>query len=294
MRSALTQLNIVWRHTTAVVSSSLLPTYWSNCLAGWWLGGDSNPGRLLCLLLGVTCIVVGVVFFKLVYHSEIGTLRFIDDTNLLIGNKLDTRHWWLVSFGWSTLGLAILSWTGPTSTILALIAIVFSVIHGTVCRVVSFAPIFLGCNRLSVFLLAAHAGEHGITGLSLWSGIVMACYTTGIGHIEAANVKREKANFRHASLLFAPLVLALAVNGFSQLSTLLSLALLGWIVASLRYGLPGRNRNPAFMVSNLMTGIALVDLLATGGRPGWLLLAFSLLFILIQLNGPRQPILTRL
>ncbi len=36
-----------------------LPTIWSNCLAGWWLGGGGNVSHLIAMLIGVSLLYVG-------------------------------------------------------------------------------------------------------------------------------------------------------------------------------------------------------------------------------------------
>src|SRR6187549_3121603 len=43
---------------------SNLPTVWSNCLAGWWLGGGGNSVKLPFLLLGVSLLYVGGMFLN--------------------------------------------------------------------------------------------------------------------------------------------------------------------------------------------------------------------------------------
>src|ERR1044071_3559754 len=40
---------------------SNLPTLWSNCLAGWWLGGAGNADRLPLLRAGASLIFLGRV-----------------------------------------------------------------------------------------------------------------------------------------------------------------------------------------------------------------------------------------
>ena len=41
------------RALLALSRVSHLPTVWSNCLAGWWLGGGGNFAKLPLLFLGV-------------------------------------------------------------------------------------------------------------------------------------------------------------------------------------------------------------------------------------------------
>jgi hypothetical protein len=287
MKSVVNQLKVVWKYTIAIAGISPLPTFWSNCLAGWWLGGDGNPGKLLCLLLGVTCLAFGGVFFKLVYHSEISGLRHI--CNIMITNDLDNRHWWLVSFGWCVLGLAILLPAGSNSTVLALLIILSSVTHGAVCRVVRFAPMLTGLTRVAIYLLAAGSGENGITGLSMWSALSVGFYVTGVGLLGSENSKRNTTTYWPCGFVLVPILLALAAYGFSRINLVLCSALLLWILVSLRYILLSQSRNLTYATSNMTTAIVLVDLLATGGESVWLILVLGLIFIAALLNLRKQP-----
>jgi 4-hydroxybenzoate polyprenyltransferase len=43
---------------------SNLPTVWSNCLAGWWLGGGGNFLKLPFLFIGVSLLYLGGMFLN--------------------------------------------------------------------------------------------------------------------------------------------------------------------------------------------------------------------------------------
>jgi len=49
---------------------SNLPTVWSNCLAGWWLGGGGNFRNLPFLLAGATFLYVGGMFLNDAFDAE--------------------------------------------------------------------------------------------------------------------------------------------------------------------------------------------------------------------------------
>src|SRR6185369_1844192 len=49
---------------------SNLPTVWSNCLAGWWLGGAKNTTELPLLFAGVTLLYVGGMFLNDAFDVE--------------------------------------------------------------------------------------------------------------------------------------------------------------------------------------------------------------------------------
>src|SRR5213083_701894 len=49
---------------------SNLPTVWSNCLAGWWLGGGGNVEKLAYLLAGATSLYTGGMFLNDAFDVE--------------------------------------------------------------------------------------------------------------------------------------------------------------------------------------------------------------------------------
>ena len=49
---------------------SNLPTIWSNCLAGWWLGGGGNDRELPFLLAGSTFLYLGGAFLNDAFDAE--------------------------------------------------------------------------------------------------------------------------------------------------------------------------------------------------------------------------------
>ena len=54
---------------------SNLPTVWSNCLAGWWLGGGGNFGKLPLLLFGVSALYTGGMFLNDAFDAEFDRQR---------------------------------------------------------------------------------------------------------------------------------------------------------------------------------------------------------------------------
>src|SRR5256885_13326506 len=49
---------------------SNLPTVWSNCLAGWWLGGGGNSHKLPWLFCGVTLLYIGGMFLNDAFDAD--------------------------------------------------------------------------------------------------------------------------------------------------------------------------------------------------------------------------------
>src|ERR1043165_7364980 len=49
---------------------SNLPTVWSNCLAGWWLGGGGNFEKLPYLFAATTVLYIGGMFLNDAFDAE--------------------------------------------------------------------------------------------------------------------------------------------------------------------------------------------------------------------------------
>ena len=54
---------------------SHLPTVWSNCLAGWWLGGGGNFAKLPLLFLGVSALYTGGMFLNDAFDADFDRQR---------------------------------------------------------------------------------------------------------------------------------------------------------------------------------------------------------------------------
>jgi 4-hydroxybenzoate polyprenyltransferase len=58
------------RALLALSRVSHLPTVWSNCLAGWWLGGHGNFAKLPLLFLGVSALYTGGMFLNDAFDAD--------------------------------------------------------------------------------------------------------------------------------------------------------------------------------------------------------------------------------
>src|SRR5213596_1799456 len=59
-----------WRTWLVLGRVSNLPTVWSNCLAGWWLGGGGNFAKLPFLIAGVTLLYIGGMFLNDAFDEQ--------------------------------------------------------------------------------------------------------------------------------------------------------------------------------------------------------------------------------
>ena len=60
----------VWRALLVLGRVSNLPTVWSNCLAGWLLGGGGEWGGFCWLCLGATALYVGGMYLNDAFDAE--------------------------------------------------------------------------------------------------------------------------------------------------------------------------------------------------------------------------------
>jgi hypothetical protein len=70
---------------------SNLPTVWSNCLAGWWLGGGGNFWKLPFLLLGVSALYTGGMFLNDAFDAEFDRQRRAGTPDSVRENFPETR-----------------------------------------------------------------------------------------------------------------------------------------------------------------------------------------------------------
>jgi len=263
---------------------SNLPTVWSNCLAGWWLGGGGDWRRLVLLSLGATFLYTGGMFLNDALDADFDR-RYRQERPIPAGliSLAEVWRWGLLWLGAGALCLIRLGFpTGALGVALMLSILTYDAVH----KGLMLAPLIMGLCRFLLYVIAASSGARGVNGDSVWCGLALATYVTGLSWW----ARHESASVRSArhwplALLAAPLGLALLINTREarQSALLLSAVLVLWIVRSLRFGL--RAMDPAIgrMISGLLAGIVLVDWLAVVQAPREMSIAMLGLFLLANL-----------
>jgi 4-hydroxybenzoate polyprenyltransferase len=132
---------------------SNLPTVWSNCLAGWLLGGGGHYNRLPFLFGGATLLYVGGMFlndaFDANFDREHRKERPIPSGAISVGA---VGRW---SVGWLLAGLACLFWLGSRTGVAGLILLVCIVIYDWIHKRTILAPVLMGACRMLLYLVTA-------------------------------------------------------------------------------------------------------------------------------------------
>ena len=165
---------------------SNLPTVWSNCLAGWWLGGGwvDGPraaGRLAALLLGASLLYTAGMWLNDAYDSD-WDARYRPERPIPAGavprQTVVRAGWAAIALAWVCLlplGLAAAAWTlGLTACIET-----YNRVHK---RQAHASWLMAGC-RFFLYPLAASVSAGGTVPLALVGGAVLAVYVAGITYL---------------------------------------------------------------------------------------------------------------
>ena len=268
---------------------SNLPTIWSNCLAGWWLGGAGNVQKLPFLFAGTTFLYVGGMFLNDAFDVEFDRQHRMERPIPSGAVSLETVWRW--GLLWLALGAGCLIWLGGLTGTLAVALTGCIVLYDALHKHTALAPLLMGLCRWLVYLIAASTGINRVTGWSIWCGLALAAYIGGVSYLARRESLLGPLRYWPCLLLAVPIVLALIMNTNQYLeAALLISAVLGlWILRALRQTLWSPQPNIGRTVSWLLGGIVLVDWLAVADAPRQLAFVFIALFLtalLLQRSVP--------
>ena len=272
-----------WRALLILGRVSNLPTVWSNCFAGWLLGGGGSGWVLFDVCLGATCLYVGGMYLNDAIDVDFDR-QHRPERPSPAGHITAGAVWWLalVLLGAGALLLVPL---GLTTSILAVLLLGTIVLYDVVHKWVAFAPVLMAGCRFWLFLLAASSGAIGVTGDAAWGAVVLGAYVVGLSYIARRESLKSPVALWPVLALAAPILLTQLINNgdYRTRAVVLSLVLAGWVVVCVRHTFWTAERNLGRTVSGLLAGIVLVDLLAVGGGSLWTGLALLCLFALALL-----------
>ncbi len=260
---------------------SNLPTVWSNCLAGWLLGGgdwralstDWQP--LALLILGATLLYTGGMFLN--DACDAGFDRDHRRERPIPSGAISEVAVWRTAIGLLAGGMLCLALFGATTALLALALFNCILAYDFLHKRISWSPLLMSACRLLLYLVAASTVQ-GVTGATLWSALALAAYVTGLSYVAKRESTPGAIRFWPCALLALPIPLALLLN--DGVAPLLAAVLALWTIRSLRPTFWSAERNIGATVSGLLAGIVWVDLLAVCFVPAPIGLAFVALFLI--------------
>jgi 4-hydroxybenzoate polyprenyltransferase len=259
---------------------SNLPTVWSNCLAGWLLGGGGDWDRFLLLCLGGTFLYVGGMYLNDAFDAQFDMQRRPERP--IPSGAISVAAVWQAGLAWLAAGLICLMVLSYTTALLALLLAGCIFIYDAIHKMFAFSPFLMAACRFLLVLAAASTGYDGVTGLSIWSALVLASYIVGLSYLARKESTHGSLRYWPCLFLAAPLVLALVVNqGEYQWRAVLLCVVLGiWMLRCLRFTYWSPQRNVGLSVAGLLAGIVAVDTLAVAGGTPTVALIFVGLFVL--------------
>lgn len=258
--------------------TSNLPTVWSNCLAGWILGGQGDWHLFTLLCLGATSVYVGGMFLNDAFDANFD--RQYRKERPIPAGAISEAAVWLWSFAGLTTGTMLLIALGKGATLFTVLLVGCIVLYDAVHKLIVLSPLLMAACRFLLYLVAASAAEEGVTGLALWSALALAAYVLGLSYIARKESLGGPPPFWPASLLALPILLALLVNSDADpgRALVLSGVLAGWALRCIRSAFWSDEPCIGRSVAGLLAGIVLVDLLAVAPERYPFGLAFLLLF----------------
>ncbi|HUC85222.1 MAG TPA: UbiA family prenyltransferase [Candidatus Acidoferrales bacterium] len=241
---------------------SNLPTVWSDCLAGWWLGGDGTFWKLPLLLFGVSLLYTGGMFLNDAFDEEFDRLR--RPGRPIPSGKISAAAVWSLGFGQLAFGLFVLLWCGKLAAAGAMVLALFIVLYDFAHKFLMASPWLMGACRFWVYVIASATGFDGLNGFAIFGGVALAFYVVGLTYVARRESSRGRIPLWPWGLMAAPILLALAINtGEFRLPAIWISVVLGlWVARYARYIFAAGDINVGWIVSNLLAGIVLVDWLA--------------------------------
>jgi len=272
--------------------ASNLPTVWSNCLAGWWLGGGGSWSAAFWLCLAASCLYTGGMYlndaFDIEFDRQHRKERPIPSGAIGLGTV------WAFGLGWLMVGLALTLLLPSPATGLAMFLVFAILLYDAVHKLVAFSPVLMAVCRFFLFLMASATGDEGVTGIALWSAFALGSYIVGLSYVAKSESTRGALKYWPCLFLGAPLLLAWIVNNeapapYKMVVPVAWFALLFWVARCLTFTFWSTPKNVGRTVSGLLAGIVIVDLLAIGASPAALAFAMLVLFaaaLLFQRHVP--------
>src|SRR6188472_3419761 len=121
---------------------SNLPTVWSNCLAGWLLGGGGSVRRLVLLCLASSCLYIGGMFLNDAFDAEFD--RQYRKERPIPSERISQLSVWRWGLAWLCLGELCFINCGILTGTLGIILLVTILCYDAFHKQIAWAPLLMG------------------------------------------------------------------------------------------------------------------------------------------------------
>ncbi len=257
---------------------SNVPTVWSNCLAGWLLGGGGDWSRFALLCGGATLLYIGGMYLNDAFDAEFDSQHRRERP--IPSGAISLPNVWKLGIFLLIAGTLCMSFLGLTTSLLALLLAASILLYDWLHKLVTFSPVLMAACRLLLYLAASSAAARGVTDLAVWSAFALAAYIMGLSYLARKEATGVIINKWPQLLLAVPPIIAILLHdGHSRESALLVSAIFAiWSIRSLRYVWTEPPHVPR-TVSGLLAGIVWVDWLAVADQTNTIGMCFIALFL---------------
>jgi len=268
---------------------SNLPTVWSNlvtgCIAAWVM----NLETLALVLIGGSFLYIGGMYLNDFCDAAFDA-RYCPARPIPAG-KISQRTVGLLATLWFAAGLACLMPFGHRTALIALLLLAAIVLYDFHHKNVAWAPLLMGACRFLLYPLAFSAMTARDLSGALVTAAPLGLYVAGITYLARGESRAQRKARWALLLLLSPLAMPYSlcvdsffVRGFVEpFEFFPSLLLLGWMSWLLVPFWRKTNLSIGRIVSGLLAGIVLVDVIPVAPFIGWQAIWFLVLFILALL-----------
>lgn len=285
---------------------SNLPTVWSNCLAGWFLGWGNfdfntlrKPGFALLILAATMFYIAGMLLND---ACDVDWDRAHRPERPIPSGAIESRTVWCLGIGGLAIGMGIAGGLGKVTAIIGLLLMNCILIYNFIHKRTAWSVLFMGgCRALLVLLAGAMAyAESGRklpfllceeAGALTWAAAALATYVIGLSCMARAESQPDAVDWWPALLMISPVIPSILIHdGKLRDNALLLCAVLSlWIFRNLRFAFAMNPRQVGRAVGGWLAGIVIVDMLAVAAAPreaGAVFLALFILALLLQKKVP--------
>lgn len=260
--------------------ASNLPTVWSNCLAGWWLGGGTlhaaAASRLAALLVGASLLYTVGMWLNDAYDRAFDA-RYRPERPIPSGILSHQTVRW-ASLLTAALGWACLLPLGTVTAVWTLVLTGCIEAYNRVHKRWAHASWLMAACRFCLYPLAAGVSAGGMVPLSLIGGASLAAYIAGITYLARVESLPGETPPRWPWLVLSAPLLGWAVVSICTAADLRVACLLVLPFGASLWLAWRKTRRQRPPIGDLLAGIPLVDLLLNPAPAPAHFLAFVALF----------------